>query len=278
MKSLVLYALFFCLSTSAVYAQGTFSISGVVKTLKGEPVDAATVFLNGSKQITKTDSKGEFLFGNISSGTYQLVVNMIGYASVKQNVVLQAQSAKLDITLTEKQIVLAEVVIGDGSQRAKQIKTFIKNFLGESENARSCTIMNTDLLEFSTRQTLLEATTSDFLVIENKSLGYRIRYLLRNFRFNSGTGITSYDGESLFENMEGSAEQQEQWKLNRKKAYDGSFMHYLRSLYANTTRQEGFLTYSIMNRTSPLELDPKLVDMEQFLFTVDSNFVEGKTY
>jgi hypothetical protein len=255
-------------------AQVTFTITGLVRTAKGEPIDAATVFINGSKQITKTGSKGEFLFNNISPGTYQLVVNMIGYASVKQNVVIQSQSAKLDITLAEKQIVLAEVVIGDGSQRAKHIKTFIKNFLGESVNAKGCTIINTNLLDFSTNKTVLEAVTNDFLIIENKSLGYKIRYLLRSFRYNSGTGITSYDGESLFENMEGAAQQQEQWKLNRKKAYDGSFMHYLRALYASTTIKEGFLTYNIRNKSVPLQMDPQVVDMEQFLFTVDSNFVE----
>jgi hypothetical protein len=271
-----LCALLVCFNAFSVNAQTALTISGLVKNAKGEPIDAATVFINGSKQITRTDNKGEFLFTNVSPGTYQLVVNMIGYASVKQNVVLQSQSAKLAITLTDKQIVLAEVVIGDGTQRAQQIKTFIKNFLGESSNAKSCIILNTDLLEFTTRQTLLEATTSDFLIIENKSLGYKIRYLLRNFRYNSGTGITSYDGESLFENMDGTPAEQEQWKLNRRKAYDGSFMHYLRSLYANTTRQEGFLTYNIMNRVEPLELDPKPVDMEQFLFTIDSNFVELK--
>ncbi|MBC7567341.1 MAG: carboxypeptidase-like regulatory domain-containing protein [Pedobacter sp.] len=273
---ILLCVLFFCFSATAIRAQTSFNIGGLVKTAAGDTIDAATVFINGSKQVTKTDTKGEFMFNNVSPGTYQLVVNMIGYASVKQNVVIQSQSAKINIILTEKQIVLSEVVIGDGSQRDKQIKVFIKNFLGESSNAKACTIMNTDLLEFSTLQTLLEATTSDFLIIQNKSLGYNIRYLLRNFRFNSGTGITSYDGESLFENIDGTPEQQEQWKLNRRKAYDGSFMHYLRSLYANTTRKEGFLTYNIMNRTAPLQLDPKLVDMEQFLFTVDSNFVELK--
>ena len=271
-----LFAALFCCCNFHSYAQVNFTISGIVKNARGEAIDAATVFINGSKQITKTDIKGEFVFNNVNPGTYQLVVNMIGYASVKQNVVIQAQPVKLNITLNEKQVVLAEVVIGDGSQRAQQIKTFIKNFLGESANAKSCTLTNPELLEFSTRQTLLEATTSDFLLIENKNLGYKIRYLLRNFRFNSGTGITSYDGESLFENMEGNAEQQALWKFNRRKAYDGSFMHYLRSLYANTTRQEGFLTYNILNRTAPLELDPKPVDMEQFLFTIDSNFVELK--
>jgi hypothetical protein len=275
MKTSFCIALFFLICFVAV-AQNPLSINGVVKNAKGESIDAATVFINGSKLITKTDDKGAFMFDKMEPGTYQLVINMIGYSSVKQNVVLQSESATLNITLVEKQIVLSEVVIGDGTQRAQQIKTFIKNFLGESSNAKSCTITNTNLLEFSTRQTLLEATTNDFLVIENKNLGYKIRYLLRNFRFNSGTGITSYDGESLFENMEGTPEQQQEWKVNRQKAYDGSFMHYLRSLYANTTREQGFLTYNILNRVEPLELDPKPVDTEQFLFTIDSNFVELK--
>lgn len=271
-----LFILFLCCIVATAEAQSSLSISGNVKNAKGEAIEAATVFINGSKQITKTDQQGDFILQNVGSGTYQLVINMIGYSSIKQNVVIQAQAVKLNITLLEKQIALSEVVIGNGSQRAQQIKTFIKNFLGESANAKSCSILNTDLLEFTTRQTLLEATTNDFLIIENKSLGYKIRYLLRNFRFNSGTGITSYDGESLFENLDGSAAQQELWKVNRRKAYDGSFMHYLRALYANTTRKEGFMTYTITNNVEPLKLDPTPVDMEQFLFTVDSNFVELK--
>ena len=258
----------------ALHAQSTFTISGTVKSAKGEPIEAATIFMNGSKQITKADEKGAFVFNNVNPGTYQLVINMIGYASVKQNLVVQTASPVLNIVLLEKQITLSEVVIGDGSQRAQHIKTFIKNFLGESLNAKSCIITNTELLDFTTRQTLLEATTPDFLLIDNKNLGYRIRYLLRNFKFNSGTGITSYDGESLFENLEGTAEQQQLWKANRQKAYNGSLMHYLRSLYANTTRQEGFLTYSITNNIEPLKLEPTPVNMEQFLFTIDSNFVE----
>ncbi|MHA4896572.1 carboxypeptidase-like regulatory domain-containing protein [Pedobacter sp. PWIIR3] len=260
----------------ATQAQTSFNISGTVKTTDGKPIESATVFINGSKQITKTDAQGNFIFPKVNPGTYEVVVNMIGFASVKQNVIIQDKSVAISIALSEKQIVLAEVMIGDGSGRAAQVKTFIKNFLGESENARNCKILNTELLDFSTKKTLLEATTSDFLLIENRNLGYNIKYLLRNFRFNSGTGITSYDGESIFENMQGDERQQAQWKVNRKKAYEGSLMHYLRSLYLNTTREEGFLTYNITNRVEPLTLDPNPVNMEQFLFTVDSNFVEMK--
>lgn len=266
--------LFLLMLNNSLFAQNTFQIAGNVKNMKGESLEAATVFINGSKKITKTDDKGNFSFPAIAPGTYQVVINMIGYASTKENVLIQEKSAGLKIVLAEKGIALSEVVIGDGSQRAAQVKTFVKNFLGESSNAKSCTLVNPELLDFSTKQTLLDATTNDFLIIENRNLGYRIKYLLRNFRFNSGTGVTSYDGESLFENLEGTDAQQIKWKENRMKAYQGSLMHYLRSLYLNTTRQEGFLTYNITNRVEPLVLDPRPVDMERYLFTVDSNFVE----
>jgi len=275
MKRLLLILLLIYSSLNLL-AQTKYAITGKVKNAKGENIEAATVFLNGSKQATRTDSSGVFIFKNITPGTFLLVVNMLGYTSVKQNVVVQDKDAILNITLLDKSNTLAEVVIGNGSQRAEHLKTFIKNFLGESKNAKNCTILNTELLDFSTRQTLLEATTDDFLIIENKNLGYRIRYLLRNFRFNKGTGITSYDGESIFENMEGTEQQQLAWKQNRKIAYDGSFMHYLRSVYANTTRKEGFLTYDVMNNSQPLQLNPNPVDMEQFIYTVDSNFIEMK--
>jgi len=74
-----LCVLFFCLCFSAIRAQTSFNIGGLIKTSVGDPVDAATVFINGSKQVTKTDIKSEFVFINVSPGTYQLVVNMIGY-------------------------------------------------------------------------------------------------------------------------------------------------------------------------------------------------------
>ncbi|MES2829717.1 MAG: carboxypeptidase-like regulatory domain-containing protein [Bacteroidota bacterium] len=272
----LLFFLFLDLFSIGSYAQGNFEISGTVKNMKGEVVEAATVFINGSKKITKTDEKGLFIFKTVSPGTYQIVINMIGYASIKENVVLQDKAISLELALVEKGIVLNEVTIGNNSQRASQIKTFLKKFLGESDNAKSCSLLNPELLDFSTRQTLLDATTSDFLIIENKNLGYRIKYLLRNFRFNSGTGVTSYDGESLFENLDGTEDQQAVWKKNRLFAYQGSFMHYLRSLYLNTTRNEGFQTHNITTRMEPLVLDPVPLDMEQFLFTIDSNFVELK--
>ena len=274
MKRLALFLLLilFCaLNSFRAQAQGLFTISGTVSNNKGTPIEAATVFIDGSKKITSTSSTGGFSFPGMPPGTYHLVVNMLGYSSVKLDVVVTDNAKALKITLNEKQIALKTVEIGNGSSAL--LKLFIKYFLGESENAKSCKILNPEVLDFSSQKSLTEASSDEFLVIENSRLGYRIKYLLRSFKYNSTNEVTIYDGECIFENMEGPEAKKLEWKANRKDAYEGSLMHYLRSLYKNQSRQEGFLTYPVENLSYPLEIDPNPMNTEQIVEHVDSNFM-----
>ena len=149
-------------------AQDNFSISGAVLNEKGEPLQAATVFLDRSQKITKTNDNGIFKFSGISPGTYQVVVNLLGYSSLKQNVLIQNQSVTVKIILQEKQIALREVIIGNDAQRKAHSKLFIENFLGQSDNARNCKVLNTQVIDFATRQNLLFATSEDFLITMEK--------------------------------------------------------------------------------------------------------------
>jgi RimJ/RimL family protein N-acetyltransferase/ribosome-associated protein YbcJ (S4-like RNA binding protein) len=268
--------IFLLLFSFQLQAQDLFTLTGTVHNAKGEPVDAATVFIDGSKKITATNVKGEFTLTNLSSGTYQVVVNMLGYSSVKKDIAIADRPETLNISLLQKAIDLKTVVIGNGSQRKNFLKIFTKYFMGESENAKACKILNTDVIDFSTNQSLVEATSGNFFIIENMKLGYRIKYLLRNFRYNTKTEVTIYDGESIFENMEGTDVQKVEWKANRKNAYEGSLMHYLRSLHRSNTRKEGFLTYAILNFGYPLEVDPNPIITDQIIERIDSNFIAFK--
>ncbi|MGV8878348.1 MAG: carboxypeptidase-like regulatory domain-containing protein [Sphingobacteriaceae bacterium] len=274
MKQILLLCLIF-ITQLAVNGQSTFSISGIVKNSQGVAVPLATVFIDGSEKATSTNEQGEFKFSNLKPGTYQLVVNMLSYFSVKQNVILQKEPAVLIISLTEKQIALAEVVIGDRSNRDEYLNIFMKNFLGESKNAKGCKILNTDKLYFTNREQdgILEAQSDDFLIIENKRLGYRIKYLLRQFKYNRFTTTTIYDGEVIFENLTGNEKITVQWIKNRKETYKGSFMHYLRSVYNNSTREEGFITYEVENATDPLLLNPVPLNIEAYVATIDKDFI-----
>jgi len=264
------------LFTSVCTAQETLSITGTIKNVKGIKLSDASVFIAGSQKSTITDVDGAFKFSNLSPGTYQVIINLLGYTSIKKNILLAGKNAVIDTVMLEKQIQLDEVVIGDGLQRKNFMKTFNKYFMGESDNAKGCKIVNPEKIEFSTNKKLLKATTDDFLIIENNRLGYKIKYLLKSFQYDSGNDATFYDGESIFEEMDGSSEQKIYWTTNRKKTYEGSLMHYLRALYTNKTQEEGFLTYAILNLTFPLVIAPNPVFPEQLIEHTDSNFVNFK--
>lgn len=275
MKYLFSLIVFYFLSVAA-FGQAFYTISGTVKNSKGELLQAATVFIAGSEKAVATDAEGNFKFTNLVPGTYQLVVNMMGYTPARQNVILKDAPETLVLTLGSKAIMLDEVNVGDKSQRKKYIKMFIQSFMGESSNAKHCQILNPELLEFSTIKGVLKATTPDFLIIENNALGYRIKYLLKTFSYEAARNITLYDGDYIFEQMSGTPEQQQKWEEKRQEAYEGSLMHYLRSLYAGTTRQQGFLLYKILNAIFPMYIESIPIDPEQTIDRSESNLVTFK--
>ena len=269
---LLLLHLSFQAQTSVAQAQ-TFAISGTVANAKGEKLEAATAFIGNSQIATVTDKDGGFRISGLTPGTYQLIVNLLGYSSVKQEVVIKESSEVVNLVMPEKSITLKGVSIGDESKRKNFLKTFTKYFLGESDNAKACVLVNPEVLDFSTNKSLMEATAEDFLIIENSGLGYRIKYLLTNFKYENTNNVTTYDGEAFFEPMKGTEVQQAEWTANREKIYKGSFMHYLRALFTNTTREEGFLTYAVKNQFFPMVADPNPVTTSQVIQRIDSNFI-----
>ncbi|WP_276089161.1 carboxypeptidase-like regulatory domain-containing protein [Pedobacter sp. JY14-1] len=271
MKKLSILLLLFLSYAGIAHAQ-TFIVNGTVKNAKGEPLPAATVFIDGSQKGVVTNEKGEFNFGALAAGTYDIVANMIGYLPAKQTAAVKSGPVSLNIVMKERVIMLNNVLIGKDDKRKEFMKLFVKYFMGESENAKACKMLNPEVIDFSTEKTLVKAMSNDFLVIENPKLGYRIKYLLRNFQYDKKLETTFYEGESVFENLAGTGEQQQAWALNRKKAYEGSLMHYLRAAYRNTSRKEGFLTYSITSIGFPIAIDPNPIIMEQIVQHTDSNF------
>ncbi|RZK81925.1 MAG: carboxypeptidase-like regulatory domain-containing protein [Pedobacter sp.] len=276
MKSIFLTFLSILFFALHAKSQQTFNISGTVSNTKGEKIQAATVFIAGSQKSTVTDANGSFQFPNTAPGAYQVIINMLGYNSIKHNVSLKDKSIVVDTVMQDKSITLEGVNIGNKSQREKQLKTFIKYFMGESENAKACKILNPDIIEFSTFKNELRATTDDFLIIENNNLGYRVKYLLRSFIYDDVKDATGYDGEPIFEQLEGTTAQKELWQSNRKAAYQGSLMHYLRAMYNNTARKEGFLTYAVQNFSLPVMIAPNPVGTEQLIAHPDSSFMVFK--
>ena len=273
-QAILLLLLLFCF----LFSEGqVFSVSGVVKDSDGETLPSATIFLDGPEKKTATNDKGEFKLGGLAPGTYQLTVHFIGYKTWKQNVLIRDKSVNVEVKMETSEKVLNEVVITNKATNSKYLQIFRQNFLGDTENGRTCMIINPRILKFSEQGPYVIAKTKGFLEIENRNLGYRIKYLLRDFRINRYNQIASYTGECIFESMEGSEAEKQVWKENRRIAYQGSLMHYMRSVYRGSTDQEGFYYYRIKDaKKQTQQIDTKKLGRDNIVASKDSTFVNIK--
>ncbi|MES2278889.1 MAG: carboxypeptidase-like regulatory domain-containing protein [Bacteroidota bacterium] len=246
LKNLIILFLIFPVT---LFAQGI--ITGKVTTKQGNAVPDASVFLSNASVGTKSLENGAFTLNNVKYGQYDLVVSCIGFETYHQTVLVNAGAITLpDIELAPKTTVLKEVSIQYDSNRDKHVKMFLDEFLGRSENAAQCKLLNPELLDLTFEKSTgkLTGSSSDFLLIENKALGYNIKYLLASFERDPVRGFISYTGSSTFEPMIGKSSDEKRWQKARIKAYRGSDMHFLRACIAQQVSEEGFTTYQLVRK------------------------------
>ena len=264
------------------------TVSGTVINNNGEPLKGATVFIGGSERVMATDENGRFNFAHVPPGTFQLSVQMIGYAPLTQNIIVKNIPVTVDMKMQVKSVNLQQVTIGTKKASKKNLKLFTEIFLGQSVNAKQCVILNPEIIDFSTQKGHLFANSDDFLIIENKRLGYRLHYLLKGFDYSNTIGVVLYHGDCSFEELKGTDEQKKHWAKNRFEAYKGSFMHFLRSAYANNTLENGFITkpmygyatYKYGDDTIRLQdhiiIKNRSVMFDSLLTAIDTNFTSFK--
>jgi hypothetical protein len=221
------------------------SITGkVISKETKSPIHSASVFLSNSSFGTITAIDGTFSLNKIRPGQYTLVITTVGYSDYTQKIQVGDDDVKVLVELEPKTIQLREVVISTTAKAdwKRNFEQFKKDFLGVDENAKKCEILNPQVLYFTYHKKLLtlEAESDNFLVIENRGLGYRVKFLLKNFKSDNISGIITYGGERLFEDLPGSASQKKIWQKNRDMAYYGSPMDFYRSLYTDKLTENGF--------------------------------------
>lgn len=240
----IVWLLCCCVWSTALLA-GT--VSGVVLTAdQRKPVHLASVFFSNTSVGTVTDSAGRFTIYNAPSGKYDLVVSYVGYETAVQTIETDKQTSPLTVYLKLKPKELDNVVIEpyDKENWAKWGRFFTERFLGLTANSSHCSIVNHKAIQFRyyKKTKRLIAFSNEPLQIDNHALGYRIKYQLENFEYNFSSSMQFYQGYPLFEEMpakEGSKKQRN-WEANRAAAYEGSVMHFMRSLYRNQLTENGF--------------------------------------
>ena len=238
--------LWFCLSCFLAGAQSNV-LTGIIKdSAIGKPLTGASVFLNGTSRGTISRSDGSFVLQGFPQGRYQLIISAIGYATYITEVNSHNLPRSLKISLhtaaDELAAITVEPYLKDGWSRYG--KTFLQYFIGTTGNAASCTIKNKAVLRFHfyLKSNKLSVTATEPLLIENKALGYELEYRLERFVCDFASHIVSYYGYPLFRDMPTDYDViKKKWETNRQLAYMGSMMHFMRSLYSHSVREEGFL-------------------------------------
>lgn len=211
----------------------------------GRPLQGVHVFIASSLIGTATDAEGRYRLEAVPPGAHTLYVSMLGYAPARCDTLLRAGLHTRDFRLAPTPVPLREVVVTAEANRAwrKQLKTFERLFLGESDFAADVRILNPEVLDFEARWWgKFTARASAPLVVENRALGYRVTYHLEEF-LSEGASLR-YDGEPLFTPLAPADEAEAaRWAASRRQAYHGSFRHFMLALLAGRTEAEGFAVY-----------------------------------
>jgi len=246
-----------------------FTISGrVLNQADTKPVANASVFLSNSSVGNKTAYNGTFSLSDAKPGKYELIVSIIGFETYSQFITVNNSNVTLpDITIFPKTISLKEVSIKPviDPNRERNFELFKEEFLGTSELAKECKIVNPDMLDLAYDETTstLTASSADFLEIKNAGLGYKIKYLLKNFKLDNkdkGFETVHYEGFVLFEELKGVPSQQRRWRKSREEVYENSPMHFLRSALGNRIEEEGFRVQQVSIYTNPNRPPDSLIE------------------
>ncbi|MEM6772475.1 MAG: carboxypeptidase-like regulatory domain-containing protein, partial [Bacteroidota bacterium] len=107
-----LFLLLFFLVSLTGYGQDNATITGTILTKSGIALEAANVALEGTSRGTTTDVNGAFNIMDIPSGSYNLVVSSIGYATYRRRITLNAGERKVfNVKLDAANIELNEIYI-----------------------------------------------------------------------------------------------------------------------------------------------------------------------
>ncbi|SMD38027.1 Secretin and TonB N terminus short domain-containing protein [Reichenbachiella faecimaris] len=254
-------------NTTTQYFFEKVNIRGNVRDSQtNEPIPGINVYVAGNLKGSSTDVNGNFEIKGLAPGRYEIVFSHIVYNLAHRLVTLEGDQQfvhipqKLEPKTTQLEDI--EIIAKSNSETQKNwqrgFKIFEEEFFGNTQNASKCNILNPEVLDIDyDRETgELAATADQPLIIENLALGYRINYILELFEHTPT--VTRLLGISNFEELPvaNKAEYRRVLK-NRKRSFNGSMTHFLRSLTNGRLKKEGY----IIDEVDEL---PAVINISQF--------------
>lgn len=251
----ILLVLFAISSFSQVEIKGTVF-------QQNDPLENVAVYLNNTMLGTTTDENGKFSI-TVKSGQYDLIVSYLGFKKINYSLNTATYNKPLVFALEEDDEMLDEIIIKKtvyDDEWKHNLAVFKTEFLGKTALAKDCEILNPEVLhfEYNSKAQVLTAFARKPIQLKHKSLGYSIIYELEHFK-RTNEYIT-YLGYSRYKELKGGKRKQKRWQKNRLEAYNGSPVHFFKSLLKDEFTAEGFIVNQfkrVPNPERPTELEIK---------------------
>ncbi|WP_158826261.1 carboxypeptidase-like regulatory domain-containing protein [Mucilaginibacter lacusdianchii] len=249
------------LFTLAAWAQGGTITGKVVRMDTKTPMAGASVFLSNATFGTTTKEDGTFILSGVKPGQYELIITSVGFEDFSKTVLVGSQLINLNAELMPRITELHDVIITDGANWKRNYQLFVESFLGTSANAKKCKILNPHDVNIVYRKSkkLIQASSYDFINIENRALGYQVKILLKDFKADGINNIISWSGKVLYQELPGSADQKAKWEQKREDLYYGSSMHFLRSLLNGSYYNDGFIMIRLLRKPNPYRASEEVI-------------------
>ncbi len=260
-KNVFLTLTLFCLICTAVrsaLAAEDYTVTGkIIDQRTKKPLADANVFIANSMIGDASDRDGVFKLEHVPSGTFELVASVIGYEVEKIEIVVpQPADQQILLSLEPRILDAPEVVVkaSDLAKRDSRFDRFKRLLFSNTKFASKMHVLNPDAL-------LLEGEVDgEFRVfaegpihIENRALGYRIDFFLKDFRASKEN--LRYKGFVRFQELEAkSTKEAKSWRKNRLNAWRGSLRHFLATIHegmngdmGKALKREGFDVYAFQH-------------------------------
>lgn len=261
----------------------SFHLTSYNQTIKGVVLDKntkekicfAAIYFSGTFVGTISDMNGEFVLNIPHITSMPLTISSLGYYSTALTDFTSGEP--LIIYLEPKSFDIKEVSVSDISlvkKRKANLELFKEIFLGTTENALNCEIINEQDISFNyeTEQDTLKAYVSKPILIKNKGLGYNVTCYLDRFEYYRKSQSFFYKGNFIFnEDLDTEAADKYLYKNKRENAYLGSMMHFFRALWANDLSSAGFI---VKNSSDNVLSQQDFVSQESMIVSNTQNSIK----
>ena len=240
---LIILLVAFALTTAA---QRTIS-GRITDAETGEAIPGTSVFIAGTTVGIAADSAGYYKLIIPGPGSYKLAASYVGYQPVFHDIESGKMSTRLDVIMNYFE--LEEVTVSAKvKSRKEDVNIFWETILGMKPTKNKIFAANPkDVFFYYNKGTnKLTVTCPVPIQIFNLETGYHIEYILKRFTHDYNTIKSSWEAQFKFNELKPvNIIQENTWEKNREKIYNVSIVKFIKSLYNERLRENGFIFLKI---------------------------------